>query len=73
MIFCRTTVSARPEGWHQVCDAVLNIKDGGTGTKTAFTLVQVLHRLSTFPSGVSSFFAHEVSSILTISFCTQCK
>ena len=31
-------------GWHQVCDVVLNIKHGGTGTKTAFTLVQVLHR-----------------------------
>ena len=27
-------------GWHQGCDAVLNIKHGGTGTKTAFTLVQ---------------------------------
>ena len=55
-IFCRTTVSARPEGWHQVCDAVLNIKHGGTETKTAFTLVQVLQRLITFPCGISSFF-----------------
>ena len=57
----------------QVCDAVLNIKHGGIGTKTAFTLVQVLHRMSTFPSGISSFFAHEVSSGFTISFCTQCQ
>ena len=30
-------------GWHQGCDAVLNMKHGGTGTKTALTLVQVLH------------------------------
>ena len=52
-------------GWHQVCDAVLNIKHGGTGTKTAFTLVQVLHRLSTItiPSGISSYFTHEVSPV----------
>ena len=66
-------MSAWPEGWHQVCDAVLNIKHGGTGTKIAFTLVQVLHRLITFPSGISSFFAHEVSSVFMISFCTQCQ
>ena len=67
-------MSARPEGWHQVCDAVLNIKHGVTGTKTAFTLVQVLHRLITFPCGISSFFfAHEVSSGFVISFCTQCQ
>ena len=56
-------------GWHQVCDAVLNIKHGGTGTKTAFTLIQVLHRLSTIPSGISSYFTQEVSSAFTISFC----
>ena len=43
-------------GWHQVCDVVLNIKHVGTGTKTAFTLVQVLHRLNTIPSGISSYF-----------------
>ena len=30
-------------GRHQVCDAVLNMKHEGTGTKTALTLVQVLH------------------------------
>ena len=56
-----------------ICDAVLNIKHGGTRAKTAFTLVQVLRRLSTFPSDISSFFADEVSSVFTISFCTQCQ
>ena len=66
-------MSARPEGWHQVRDAVLNTKHRGTGIYTAFTLVQVLHKLSTFLSGISSFFAHEVSSVFTISFCTQCQ
>ena len=33
-------MSARPERWNQVCVAVLNIKHGGTGTKTAFNFVQ---------------------------------
>ena len=66
-------MSARPKGWHQVCDAVLNIKHGGTGTKTALTLVQVSLILSTFPSGISSFFAQEVPSGFVISFCTQCQ
>ena len=55
-------------GWHHVCDVVLNIKHVGTGTKTGFTLVQVLHRLNTIPSGISSYFTHEVSSVFTISF-----
>ena len=48
----------------------------GTGTKTAFTLVQVLHRLSTItiPSGISSYFTHEVSPVfLRSAFCTQCQ
>ena len=57
------------------CDAVLDIKhkggEGGTGTKTAFTFIQVLHRLSPIPSGISSYFTHEISSVFTISFYTQ--
>ena len=57
------------------CDVLLiKYQTWGTGTKTALTLVQVLHRLSTIPSGKSSYFTrHEVSSVFTISFCTQCQ
>ena len=60
-------------GWHQGCDGILNIKNGGAGTERAFTLVQVLHLESTIPSGISSYFTHKVSSVFTISFCTQCQ
>ena len=51
-----------------VCDSVLNIKHGGTGTCTAFTLAQVLHRLSTIPSGLSSYFTHKVFRVLRLAF-----
>ena len=43
---------------------------GGTQTKTAFTLVQVLHRLSTILSGISSF-THEACSVFTVNFCNN--
>ena len=42
--------------WHQVGDVLLiKYQTWGTGTKTALTLVQVLHRLSTIPSGISGY------------------
>ena len=61
------------------CDAVLDIKHGGWGVGGGCLLGlrqplpwhKVLHRLSTIPFGLSSYFTRELSSAFMITFYTR--
>ena len=58
------------------CDAVLDIKHGGGGgggCRQPLPWHKVLHRLSTNPFGLSSYFTHELSSAFMITFYTKCQ